>query len=288
MAGQVATSIENARLYRELHLKAAEFDRLRVFNEHILESLDDGLLVVGGDGAVVRWNHALERIYGLRRGEAVGRGLDVLFEPAVVAAVQAARAASPNGGTEYRVPLAGRGPQSGSRLLVNVTTVPLLAHARPRVGRDHRHVRGRDRARASRGAAARIRADGLARPARRRRRPRSQHAADRHLQLHPDVARTSRSRRPERPSSSRRSSGRRSARRASSTACSTCRGRTRVEDGRPDRGRSEPGHYGRRAVAARAPVRQGARPGPPRTGGNAGQSSRATSSSCSRCSSTSS
>ena len=72
MAGQAATSIENARLYRELHVKAAEFDRLRVFNEHILESLDDGLLVVGGDGAVMRWNHALERIYGLRRGEAVG------------------------------------------------------------------------------------------------------------------------------------------------------------------------------------------------------------------------
>ena len=106
MAGQAATAIENARLYRELHLKAAEFDRLRVFNENILESLDDGLLVVGGDGAVVRWNHALERIYGLRRGEAVGRPLDALFEPAVVAAVQAARAASPNGGTEFRVPLA--------------------------------------------------------------------------------------------------------------------------------------------------------------------------------------
>ncbi len=126
MAGQVATSIENARLYQELHLKAAEFDRLRAFNEHILESLDDGLLVVGGDGAVVHWNHALERIHGLRRGEAVGRGLDVLFEPAVVAAVQAARAASPGGGTEYRVPLDARGPQSGTRLLVNITTVPLL------------------------------------------------------------------------------------------------------------------------------------------------------------------
>ena len=126
MAGQVATSIENARLYRELHLKAAEFDRLRVFNEHILESLDDGLLVVGGDGAVVRWNHALERIYGLRRGEAVGRPLDALFEPAVVSAVQAARAVSPNGGTEYRVPLAARGSHAGTRLLVNVTTVPLL------------------------------------------------------------------------------------------------------------------------------------------------------------------
>lgn len=127
MAGQVATAIENARLYRELHLKAAEFDRLRVFNEHILESLDDGLLVVGGDGGVVRWNHALERIYGMRRGEAVGRTLDQLFDAAVVTAVNAARAASPNGGTEFRVPMSPRGgAQCGQRLLVNITTVPML------------------------------------------------------------------------------------------------------------------------------------------------------------------
>ncbi len=125
MAGQAATSIENARLYRELHVKAAEFDRLRVFNEHILESLDDGLLVVGGDGAVMRWNHALERIYGLRRGEAVGRSLDLLFDAPVVSAIESARATSPNGGTEYRVPLQPRG-KSDTQLLVNVTTVPLL------------------------------------------------------------------------------------------------------------------------------------------------------------------
>ena len=126
MAGQVATSIENARLYRELHVKAAEFDRLRVFNEHILESLDDGLLVVGGDGAIMRWNHALERIYGLRRGEAVGRTLDVLFDAPVVSAVESARTASPNGGTEYRVPMKPRGARADAPLLVNVTTVPLL------------------------------------------------------------------------------------------------------------------------------------------------------------------
>lgn len=127
MAGQVATAIENARLYRELHLKAAEFDRLRVFNEHILESLDDGLLVVGGDGGVVRWNHALERLYGLRRGEAVGRALDQLFDAQVVSAISAARAASPNGGTEFRVPFHPRGGgRLGERLLVNVTTVPML------------------------------------------------------------------------------------------------------------------------------------------------------------------
>ena len=46
VAGQMATALENARLYRQLHVKALELDRLRAFNENILESLDDGLLVV--------------------------------------------------------------------------------------------------------------------------------------------------------------------------------------------------------------------------------------------------
>ena len=45
VAGQVATAIENGRLYRQLHLKAEEIGRMREFNENILESLDDGLVV---------------------------------------------------------------------------------------------------------------------------------------------------------------------------------------------------------------------------------------------------
>ena len=70
VAGQVATAIENGRLYRQLQLKAEELDRLREFNENILESLDDGLVVVDADDRIVRWNRALEQIYGLARGEA--------------------------------------------------------------------------------------------------------------------------------------------------------------------------------------------------------------------------
>ena len=45
---------------RQLHVKALELDRLRAFNENILESLDDGLLVVTLDDRIVRWNRALE------------------------------------------------------------------------------------------------------------------------------------------------------------------------------------------------------------------------------------
>ena len=60
VAAQAATAIENGRLYRQLHLKASELDRLHAFNENILESLDDGLLVIGPGDNVIRWNASLE------------------------------------------------------------------------------------------------------------------------------------------------------------------------------------------------------------------------------------
>src|SRR5439155_19552197 len=71
VAGQVATAIENGRLYRQLHLKAEELDRMREFNENILESLDDGLVVFDVDERIVRWNRALESFYGVSRNNAM-------------------------------------------------------------------------------------------------------------------------------------------------------------------------------------------------------------------------
>ena len=69
MAGQVATAIENGRLYRQLHLKAEELGRMREFNENILESLDDGLVVFDVEERIVRWNRALEGFYGIDRAK---------------------------------------------------------------------------------------------------------------------------------------------------------------------------------------------------------------------------
>ncbi len=125
VAGQVATALENGRLYRQLSLKADELDRLRDFNENIVESLDDGLVVVDLDDRVVRWNRAMEQIYGLPRAEAVGRRLDDLFAASVIETLRAARRDAPGGAALFRVPLMGRPVQSGKRLLVNMATVPL-------------------------------------------------------------------------------------------------------------------------------------------------------------------
>jgi hypothetical protein len=130
VAAQVATAIENGRLYRQLHLKAEELGRMREFNENILESLDDGLVVIDAEERIVRWNRALESFYGVTRADAIGRLLGEVFDAAVVEALRAAQQESPRGATLFKVPLATRGGAGSAtgestRLLVNATVVPL-------------------------------------------------------------------------------------------------------------------------------------------------------------------
>ncbi len=125
VAAQAATAIENGRLYRQLHLKASELDRLHAFNENILESLDDGLLVIGPGDQVIRWNASLEKLYGLRRAATLGRGVNQLFDANIIELLNSVRKDHPGGKTAFRVPLNARGARDGESLLVNLTTVPL-------------------------------------------------------------------------------------------------------------------------------------------------------------------
>ena len=127
VAGQIATALESARLYRQLHLKADELDRVRAFNENILESLDDGLLVIDATECVVRWNSAIERLYGLEQADAVGCDMEELFDAPFVQAIRAARRDAPGGSVLSRVPLRTRAAMAGQTLTVNVSVAPLRA-----------------------------------------------------------------------------------------------------------------------------------------------------------------
>ncbi len=127
VGSHVATALENGRLYRQLQLKAGELQRLQEFNENIVESLDDGLVVEDLEGRVVRWNRALAEIYGVTASDARGHKLDEVFDGPFVEALRAAQRESPNGASLYRLPLAGRAGKAGERLRVNVATAPLRA-----------------------------------------------------------------------------------------------------------------------------------------------------------------
>jgi two-component system, NtrC family, sensor kinase len=127
VAGQAATALENGRLYRQLHTKAGELERLREFSENILQSLDDGLVVVDPQGQIRWWNRAIEHLYGVAAASAVGRKLGDVFDTRFVEAVTAALRDSPDGATLYRVPLVSHRAHD-DRLLLNVSVVPLRQH----------------------------------------------------------------------------------------------------------------------------------------------------------------
>jgi two-component system NtrC family sensor kinase len=125
VAGQVATAIENGRLYTQLHVKAAEVDRIREFNENIIESLNDGLVVLDLEDRVLRWNAALERIYGVTHDTAVGELLTDLFDASFADRLGRVRREQPEGAALYRVALTSRHEGEQRQLLVNAAVAPL-------------------------------------------------------------------------------------------------------------------------------------------------------------------
>ncbi len=129
VAAQAATALENARLYRQLTVKADEVERMRQFSDSILESLNDGLAVVDLDDRVVRWNSQLEHLFGLPRAAATGRTLDTIFDPSFVDSLRAARRESPAGAILFRVPMTSGHADGARRLLVNVAAAPLRTDA---------------------------------------------------------------------------------------------------------------------------------------------------------------
>jgi two-component system, NtrC family, sensor kinase len=124
VAAQAATALENGRLYRQLRMKADELERMREFSENILESLNDGLVVVNRENRVVRWNRRLEELYGIRHEQAVGNRLYDLFDPGVLEVFASATREAPEGAAFYRVPMTTR-HENARRVLVNVATTPL-------------------------------------------------------------------------------------------------------------------------------------------------------------------
>jgi len=125
VAGQVATAIENGRLYTQLQVKASEVDRIRKFNENIVESLNDGLVVLDLEDRVLRWNAALERTYGVTHDTALGEPLWDLFDASFTERLQRARSEHSLGTTLYRVLLTSRHADERRQLLVNVAIAPL-------------------------------------------------------------------------------------------------------------------------------------------------------------------
>lgn len=79
LSGYVGIAIENALLYQSLRLKAAEYERLKEYNENIVESINVGILAADLEGRVESWNSTMETLTGVPRHLAVGRRVEELL-----------------------------------------------------------------------------------------------------------------------------------------------------------------------------------------------------------------
>jgi len=79
LAGYIGIAIQNAALYASLEQKAAEYERLKEFNENIVESISVGVLAVDLEDRVESWNSQMEVMYAMPRAEVLGKSLTEVF-----------------------------------------------------------------------------------------------------------------------------------------------------------------------------------------------------------------
>jgi len=84
LAGYIGIAIQNARLYASLEQKVSEYERLKDFNENIVESINVGVLALDLADRIESWNSQMEVMYALPRWQAVGRPLSEVFPAAFV------------------------------------------------------------------------------------------------------------------------------------------------------------------------------------------------------------
>jgi PAS domain S-box-containing protein len=79
LAGYIGIAIQNARLYASLEQKVAEYERLKDFNENIVESINVGVMAVDLADRIESWNSQMEVMYALPRWQALTRPLSEVF-----------------------------------------------------------------------------------------------------------------------------------------------------------------------------------------------------------------
>jgi two-component system NtrC family sensor kinase len=131
MASYIGIAIQNARLYASLEEKISEYERLKEFNENIVESINVGVFAVDLEERVESWNAQMEVMYAMSRQEAVGRYLrDIL--PAGFVAEFLRLKDEPGVHNLYRFRLQTR---SGETRCANVAIAPLVSRNFVVVGR---------------------------------------------------------------------------------------------------------------------------------------------------------
>ncbi len=131
LAGYIGIAVQNARLYKSLERKAAQYERLKEFNENIVESISVGVLAVDLEDRIESWNSQMEVMYASSRSEMLGRSLRDVFPPAFLDEYYRVRQSSGIHNL-YKFRL---GTTAGDTRVTNIAIAPLVSKDFSVIGR---------------------------------------------------------------------------------------------------------------------------------------------------------
>ena len=131
LAGYIGIAIQNARLYASLEQKVSEYERLKDFNENIVESINVGVMAVDLQDRIESWNSQMEVMYAQPRWQVVGRSLSEVFPASFVEEFYRVRQ-NPGIHNLYKFRLV---TPTGESRVVNVAMTPLVTRKFNVVGR---------------------------------------------------------------------------------------------------------------------------------------------------------
>ena len=131
LAGYIGIAIQNAQLYRRLEQKILDFERLRDFNENIVESINIGVFAVDLEDRVESWNAQMEVMYATPRADALRHPLRDVFPAEFLQEFDRLRGEQ-GVSTLYKFRLP---TPTGEARIANITIAPLLNRDFDAVGR---------------------------------------------------------------------------------------------------------------------------------------------------------
>jgi two-component system NtrC family sensor kinase len=79
LGGYLGVAIQNSQLYASLQQKAAEYERLKDFNENIVESINVGVMALDMEDRIESWNAQMEVMYAVPRWQTLTQPLKAIF-----------------------------------------------------------------------------------------------------------------------------------------------------------------------------------------------------------------
>jgi PAS domain S-box-containing protein len=131
LAGYMGIAIQNARLYASLEQKVTEYERLKDFNENIVESISVGVLAVDLEDRIESWNSQMEVMYAMPRSQVLGERLSEVFPSTYMEEFYRVRQ-NPGIHNLYKFRLHTR---AGDTRIANVAIAPLVTRKFNVIGR---------------------------------------------------------------------------------------------------------------------------------------------------------